>query len=155
MSFFDVWRYLENNYSIYFHGRGTELLKIYSSMAGRVGNIKNISVNNFKIVKSTKNIKINRNHEFKAVFSIKKILIFRNFIFPTLPPITAWISCNLVPLLWKFQKRKNVQKDVVWRYMCILFDSDDFCFRGYMYVCVYIYISTLHISETNQPIFVG
>ena len=41
-------------YSIDFHGRGTELLEIYSSMAGRFGNIKNISLNNFKMVKSTK-----------------------------------------------------------------------------------------------------
>ena len=36
------------------HGRGTELLEIYSSMAGRVGDIKNILSNNFKMVKSTK-----------------------------------------------------------------------------------------------------
>ena len=45
---------LQKNYSIDFHGRGTELLEIYSSMAGRVVNIKNISLNNFKMVKSTK-----------------------------------------------------------------------------------------------------
>ena len=36
----------------------------------------------------------------------------------------------------KISEKKNVQKDVVWRYMCILFDSDDFCFRGCVYVCV-------------------
>ena len=55
-----------------FHGRGLELLEIYSSMAGRVRNIKNILLNNFKMVKSTKNIKIPKIHEFKAIFSIKK-----------------------------------------------------------------------------------
>ena len=32
---------------------------------------------------------------------MKKIVIFRNFIFPTLPAITASISSNLVPLPWK------------------------------------------------------
>ena len=42
-------------------------------MAGRVGNIKNIPLNNFKMVKSTKKyIIIHKIHEFKAVFSIKK-----------------------------------------------------------------------------------
>ena len=54
MSFFKVWRTLKKNYSIDFHGRGTGLLEIYSSMAGRVGNLKNILLNNFKMVKSTK-----------------------------------------------------------------------------------------------------
>ena len=89
MSFFKVWRYLKKNYSIDFHGRGTILLEICSSMVGRVGNIKNIVSNNFKIVKYTKkNLKIHKINEFKAVFSIKKILIFRNYIFPTLPAIT-------------------------------------------------------------------
>ena len=45
---------LKKNYSIVFHGRVTELFEIYLSIAGRVGNIKNISLNNFKMVKSTK-----------------------------------------------------------------------------------------------------
>ena len=38
-----------------FRGRESELLKIYSTMAGRVGNIENISLNNFKILKTTFN----------------------------------------------------------------------------------------------------
>ena len=102
------------------------------------------------------------------------------------------LSCRLgdviVPPVHGLMK-KNIQKDVVWRYMCILFDSD-FCFRvcvcvcacvracvhacvcvcvcvvwggGWVGVCgcvwvggwVGVFISTLHISETNQPIFVG
>ena len=71
MSFFKVWRYLKKNYSIDFYERETELLEIYSSMAGRVGNIKNISLNNFKMVKSTKKT-IHKIHEFQAVFFIKK-----------------------------------------------------------------------------------
>ena len=37
-----------------FHGRGPELLEIYSAIAERVGNMKNILLNNFKMVKSTK-----------------------------------------------------------------------------------------------------
>ena len=42
---------------MHFHERGPELLEIYSTMAGRDGTIKNISLNNFKIVKSTKKYK--------------------------------------------------------------------------------------------------
>ena len=57
MWFFKVWRYLKKNYCIDFHMRGTELVEIYSSMTGRVGNIKNIRLNNFKMVKSTKKLK--------------------------------------------------------------------------------------------------
>ena len=45
---------LKIKYSIDFHDRGTESLEIYSSMAGRVGHIKNFSLNNFKMIKSTK-----------------------------------------------------------------------------------------------------
>ena len=67
LSFFKVWRYVKKSYSIVFHGRGTELLEIYSSMAERVGNIKNILLNNFKMVKSTKNIKIHIIHEFNPL----------------------------------------------------------------------------------------
>ena len=84
MPFFKVWRYFTKNYCIHFNGRGTELLEIchsWISMAGKDGNIKNILLNNFKMVKSTKNIKIHKIHVFKTVFSIKKILIFRNLIF--------------------------------------------------------------------------
>ena len=40
-------RYFKKNYSMNFNGRRTKLLKMYSSMAGRVGNIKKI-LNNFK-----------------------------------------------------------------------------------------------------------
>ena len=32
-------------------------------------------------------------------------------------------------------RKKNVQKDVVRRYMCILVDFDEFFFRGRMCVC--------------------
>ena len=39
-----------------FNGGGTKLLEMYSSMAGRVGNITKI-LNNFKILKITKNHK--------------------------------------------------------------------------------------------------
>ena len=38
-----------------FHGRGPKLLKIYSTMAGRVGSIKNILLNNFKMLITTLN----------------------------------------------------------------------------------------------------
>ena len=53
-----------------------------------------------------------------------------------------YINYDLLPHRGSFVKvtkiteKKNVQKDVVWRYMCILFDSDDFCFRGCLCVCV-------------------
>ena len=61
MSFFKVWRYFKKNYSIDFHKRGPELLEIYLAMAEKVGNIKNILLNNFKMVKSTKEHKNSRN----------------------------------------------------------------------------------------------
>ena len=44
---------------------------------------------------------------------------------------------------------KNVQKGVVWRYICILFDSDDFCFRGSMYVCVCIYFNSSYLRNES------
>ena len=40
-----------------FNGRGTKLLEMYSSMAGRVGNIKKKFLNHFKMLKITKNHK--------------------------------------------------------------------------------------------------
>ena len=45
---------LKQKYSMDFHGRGPDLLEIYSTKPGRVGNIKNILFNNYKIVKYTK-----------------------------------------------------------------------------------------------------
>ena len=41
-----------------FHERVTKLLEIYSVMDTRVGNIKNKFLNNFKMLKTTKNHKI-------------------------------------------------------------------------------------------------
>ena len=38
-----------------FHGREPELRKIYLTMARRVGNIQNILLNDFKILKTTFN----------------------------------------------------------------------------------------------------
>ena len=52
----------------------------------------------------------------------------------------------------KFSRQKNVQKEVLRRYMCILVDFENF-FCGCMYVCVRVYI--LYISETNRPIYAG
>ena len=43
-----------------FHGRGLKLLKIHSSMAGRVANIEHIFLNNFKMLKTTLNYLILR-----------------------------------------------------------------------------------------------
>ena len=57
MSFFKVWCYLKKNYSMNFNGRRTKLLKMYSSMVGRVGNIKKKKCNKFKMLKITKNHK--------------------------------------------------------------------------------------------------
>ena len=55
MSFFKVWRNLNKKTTqCIFMGEGLNYLKIHLTMAGKVGNIKNILLNNFKIVKSTK-----------------------------------------------------------------------------------------------------
>ena len=34
----------------------------------------------------------------------------------------------------RISEKRNIQEDV-WRYMCILFDSDDFCIRECVCVC--------------------
>ena len=74
MSFFKVWRNLKKkkNYSPDFYGRGPELLEIHPVITGRVGKIRFLETNIFKMLKSTKNIKIHKNHELKAVFFHKK-----------------------------------------------------------------------------------
>ena len=54
-NFFFNWRYLKKNYLMNFNGRRTKLLKMYSSMAGRVENIKKKFFNNFKMLKTTFN----------------------------------------------------------------------------------------------------
>ena len=52
---FLLWRIFKKNYSMDFHGRVTKLLEIYSVMNARVENIKKKFLNNFKILKTTKN----------------------------------------------------------------------------------------------------
>ena len=48
------------NHSMDFHGRGPKLLEIHSAMDVRVRNMKNISLNNLKMVKITFNCLILR-----------------------------------------------------------------------------------------------
>ena len=57
MSFFLSLALLKKNYSANFNGRGTKLLEMHSSMAGRVENIKKKILNNFKMLKITKSHK--------------------------------------------------------------------------------------------------
>ena len=54
---FLFWRSFKKNYSMDFHARVTKLLEIYSVMGACVGNIKKKFLNNFKILKTTKNHK--------------------------------------------------------------------------------------------------
>ena len=54
-SIFSIGVTLRKNYSMYFNGRRTKLLKMYLSMAERVGNIKKKILNNFKMLKTTFN----------------------------------------------------------------------------------------------------
>ena len=49
-------------------------------MSERVRNIKNILLNNFKMVKSTKNIKIHKIHELKVAYFIRNNL-YLNYVY--------------------------------------------------------------------------
>ena len=80
-----------------FHGRRPELLEIYSTIARRVGNVKNTSLNNFKMLKTT----IHEFYEslcfffFFVDYTILKLFNKSFLIFSTLSAIVEEISSNL------------------------------------------------------------